>query len=359
MNHSHIPPSGLKRIIACTASLDFCAGSELPEVDGDDAELGTVAHELAEHLLNDKDFDHPLMDADMVYHVGRYVEYCTRLGGSKFVEACVDVPEIHEDCSGTLDFGTIAGTTLHIVDLKYGMRAVDVENNPQLIAYAKGLLNQLERDHVIDKITMHIYQPRAYHTDGHARVHSITVDELNERVDSIALRVSMACSDSALFETGEHCYKCPRLHDCDAGTQASYNAIDVITSSRVNINSNSGQLGRDLIMIEHAERVLKDRKSSLQDVIEFRLKSGIPSSTHYMEMSKGNRKWNVAADVVKAEAMLAGVNESDITKTTLQSPAALEKLGLDKDTVKSMITQPVYSKLKPINFKNAQRIFKK
>jgi len=354
VKHARVAPSSLNHNCECTASLNFCSDSELPDLPGDESEEGNVAHELGASMLMGVAYDNPLIDDTMRSYVEDYFNYCMSFGGNcdvRFIEHHVKIPQVHKECEGTLDFGAIVGNTLHIVDLKYGYRYVEVYHNRQLLAYARGLCNEYPH---VELVVMHIFQPRLYHRDGVARSWTLSVDGLNIHIDVIANRIELADSASAYFETGTHCYKCPRLHDCEAGTVASYNAIDVIMSQNNSINSDSTQLGNDLLMIEQAERVLKDRKTALKEVIEFRLKSGVQCPTHYLETSRGNRRWNVTEEEVEASAVLAGVDAMD---HKLKSPAAMERAGLDKKTVKSMITQPSYSKLVAVNFKQIKKVF--
>ena len=351
MDHSSIPPSGLNRVVQCTGSLLFSRDSELPELSNEESEIGTCAHELAAN----PQYESPLIDDEMREAVKGYVEYCEKVSSSsmvKHVERRVSIPRVHADCWGTLDYGTLVGRTLHVIDLKYGYRHVEVFGHKPMIAYAGGLINEIGN---VDKIVLHIYQPRAHHPDGIARTWELTPHELDCELEFISVRVHEALTGGE-FKTGVACYKCPRLHDCPAATAASYNAIDVVMSSTASVNGESLQLGRDLIAIENAERVLNDRKSALKEVLQFRIASGKPCPTHTIESKLGNRAWSVSEAEVCAMAQMEGIDDTHNLK--LKSPAQLEKAGVDKKTIQGMVKRSQYGKLKPIDFKNIERIFK-
>ena len=353
MQHSSIPPSSLNRVVHCTASLKYSRESELPELANEECEIGTAAHALAESMLKGEAFESPLIDDEMIDHVKGYVEYCKSISGTHYIEQRVEIPQVHSECWGTFDFGAIDSSTAHIVDLKYGYRFVDVMSNYPLLAYAGGIVRLSPKR--ISLITMHIYQPRGHQPGGVARTVTITADQLNKQLAYIAQRVNEAVEGVPQFTTGK-CYKCPRLHDCPAATAASYNAIDVIMRSNTSANSESLQLGRDLLAIENAERVLSDRKTALREVLMFRLSSGIPCPTHTIETKLGNRAWSVSDAEVEAIAQVEGITDTHNLK--LKSPAQMEKAGVDKKIVKSIVKRSQYGKLKQIDFETAKRIFK-
>ena len=64
------------------------------------------------------------------------------------------------DIYGTCDFLMIIGNELHIVDLKYGYQEVDAWENPQLMIYALGALNEFDCLYDIQVVHLNIFQPR-------------------------------------------------------------------------------------------------------------------------------------------------------------------------------------------------------
>src|SRR5208282_3610174 len=149
--HSKLGASGAERWMNCPGSVALLSELKLPESDEPEyRKLGTAAHEVACICLRNA-FDAweligqtyiCLVDEDMVDAVQMYLDECRSLPeGDTFIEYHVDAPEFHHDFYGTTDFACVSGTTLYVRDYKHGMGiAVDVENNPQIMYYAFGVL---------------------------------------------------------------------------------------------------------------------------------------------------------------------------------------------------------------------------
>jgi hypothetical protein len=74
-------------------------------------------------------------------------------------------PDKKESAFGTTDTGIIAydGSSIHVIDLKYGYGEVFAPNNAQLLLYAAGIINDLGFIYDFDNlktISLTIYQPR-------------------------------------------------------------------------------------------------------------------------------------------------------------------------------------------------------
>lgn len=172
--HSALGPSAAAKWSNCAAALSAEARFLELNPDYDDsnpaAEEGTRAHELADNILQDPDFDTSGEEAEMLRHCLRYVDYCLETGvgdlnAIRATEQRLYMPGIHADAYGTGDYSvyTPSDETLHTIDFKYGQGVfVEVEGNLQLVMYAEGARHFLEKEHGIKakKFVMHIYQPR-------------------------------------------------------------------------------------------------------------------------------------------------------------------------------------------------------
>ncbi|KAK1548903.1 hypothetical protein Q3G72_003266 [Acer saccharum] len=157
------------------------------------ADEGTAAHHLASECLegeHDAKFflgkhihvqekhtewcDKPgkdvyLVDADMTREVQKYVDYVRAAVGNGKLHIEQRLPIFGgaiPDQFGTSDVVIVFDTELVICDLKYG-RGVQVfaENNPQMMLYALGALDEFDPLGDIETVRMVIHQPRLNHVD--------------------------------------------------------------------------------------------------------------------------------------------------------------------------------------------------
>src|SRR5690606_938184 len=99
-----------------------------------------------------------------------------------FIERRFHCPSIHPLFYGTSDFCFLDADarTLHVWDYKHGAGiVVEVEDSPQLKYYACGMLEDLGLWDDIDRVVLHIVQPRGWHSDGPHRIWSISTDDLD------------------------------------------------------------------------------------------------------------------------------------------------------------------------------------
>lgn len=178
MPHAELSPSSAHRWIACPGSVALCRG--LPDEGSSFAREGTIAHALAQRCLTDgtdaaAHLDTVIADgdaegtvtADMAENVQVHLDYVRNLGADVvMVEESVPIDHItlEEGARGTADVIAVKGTTMHVIDLKYGRGVrVDSEENPQLALYALGAMALYGDLFDVQSLRVSIVQPRLNH----------------------------------------------------------------------------------------------------------------------------------------------------------------------------------------------------
>lgn len=219
-------PSGSSIWLNCPRSARLSRG--VPRRSSKWADEGTLAHELAEHLLRgaipqDKVGTYP---DDMVAALASYIKFVADLRDLGLVleriEDRVNLDglwpdgEAPESVFGTADYVAVTpGGALYVVDLKYGANyVVEVGWNSQLMIYALGVWLGLRDKVDIRKITIAVVQPRAKHHVGTTRWHVFDlVDLLDWAYETLVPAVELIAGDTPdedlpLVE-GSHCKWCP------------------------------------------------------------------------------------------------------------------------------------------------------
>lgn len=180
--HAKLSASGASRWATCPGSVKMEEG--IPDTESIYAKEGTLAHELSElklkHYLDSKGFgkrklnaavkkikEDELYQAEMDGFTDNYVDFIKEKALSFPSKPYIEIEKKVDFSSwvpggfGTCDCILIHGSTLSIIDLKYGKGVpVSAEKNEQLILYALGAYNAFSLIYDIKKIEMNIVQPR-------------------------------------------------------------------------------------------------------------------------------------------------------------------------------------------------------
>lgn len=246
MAHAILAPSAAGRWTICTRAPRLEA---LVTNEGSDFALeGTIAHAVAEKIhrsdngkfnASDRkllqqefgaDFDR-LYGKEMLRHAEDFVIYCKKNLPEDcyiFIEHKLDITSHIEEGFGTMDFGAIylrsddEGKTwywvLETFDFKYGkgVPVSAIENTQQKI-YALGVLNEYLHIFPIEKVIMHIYQPRIQNNSDWM----ISTEDLLKWGEWLKVRAKLAFAGEGEFVAGDHCTFCKVKHNCRA--LAEYN----------------------------------------------------------------------------------------------------------------------------------------
>ena len=180
--HAKLSASGASRWASCPGSVQMEEG--IPDRESIYAQEGTLAHEMSElklkHYLDPKGFgkrklnaaikklkENELYQAEMDSYTDTYVDFIKEKALSFpsnpyiEIEKRVDFSRWVDGGFGTCDCVLIHGSTLSIIDLKYGKGVpVSAEQNEQLILYALGAYDAFNLIYNLDKIELNIVQPR-------------------------------------------------------------------------------------------------------------------------------------------------------------------------------------------------------
>ncbi len=331
LGHSPLGASGAYRWMACPGSVGLSQGIVDPE--SEHAALGTAAHAVAAQcLLKGLDAwqamgewvtdDCIVVDKEMADAVQVYLNHArARLpgGGQRWVERPFHCPSLHRLFYGTSDLTDYyADERLLVVgDYKHGAGiVVEVENNPQLMYYACGMLESLDLWSAVDTVTLHVCQPRGFHFDGPIRSWSISVPELEAWLFDVLLPAMDKALVSHETKSGEHCRFCPaRGHACPQILSDLEELTAMLAAAEPLTNE---QLGRFLDLLDVAK--IAGKKHA--DDAFGRLQAGQAVPGRKLANARSNRIWKPEA----APAIQAKFGTAAFTEPELKSPAQIEAL---------------------------------
>jgi hypothetical protein len=354
--------------MACPGSVAMEADE--PDSSNDYSDEGTAAHHLgAVCLLGDRDAaefigrriavcegkaywnpDQPgeasnIFDVDdtMAGHVQAYVDKVREYylpGVMASVERRMPIDHItgEEGACGTADVVIVSSPRreLTIIDLKYGMREVDVVRNKQLMIYALAALRAYEPVCDIETVRMVIAQPRL----GHYPEWSCSVEELREFEKNARWHAEIALNNEKGngLNPGPHCQKnyckaratCPALaRHVQEAIGADFICIDeaVQSGNPLDIGDEDAEgLGAKMAAIP----MIEDWCKAVRAKVEAKLFAGesVPGYK-LVQGKKGNRKWS---NETEAEMVMKGfkLKVEEMYDLKLITPTTAEKLAKAK-----------------------------
>ena len=326
--------SAASRWIACPASARL---SELmPYVEGGEAaKIGTAIHALAETCFQ--------LNSDPMKSVGTVVEGIKMTEENcefalehlkaiwaiedELGEGCVTVEKFlpYQDTPQVKVGGTadVVGYShenrkLIIADLKTGRGYVDADND-QLRLYALAALEAEQLYKYIDTVELWIIQPH----HGETRKHSMTTQELVDW-EHYVLIPAIENALNPLFQpvpSDSACQYCNARTICPAQANiaevvATAPPVEMLTEEQISV------LLTKFDMVEGYIKAVRDHALK-------RMESGFVIDGWQLQPKRALRSWTDESDAKKGLLAL-GLDEDQVTKTELISPAAAEKL-LTKD----------------------------
>lgn len=240
--HSKLGASISKRFMSCPGSVNLCR--TLPPSPGTEySREGTFLHALTTYCLRKGDVtarnylgcslgvnpDDSLAEsgdievtADHVAAVDACLDHAWGLIApetSHWTEQRFHLADIDERMFGTNDLAILVGTTLHVIDYKFGRGVpVEVEGNSQLLYYGLGAVRELSAHGACpERLALTIIQPRCPHADGPVRTWEIDLFDLAVFEAELAAAVKATDAPDAPLVAGDHCKFCPGTRIQDDG----------------------------------------------------------------------------------------------------------------------------------------------
>jgi hypothetical protein len=348
MAHAKLSPSGAHRWMACPGSVGLEAA--FPDQSSAYAAEGTLAHTLASEHLDGSGL-HPsqrigevhevdgftfTVDAAMADYVDNYCrlvrEYAD--GGLLLVEQRVPIAHVTGEAgaTGTSDAIVVhtAKRMLYVVDLKYGMGVrVDAGDNPQLMMYALGAMEQCDQLGEFDQVCMVIHQPRL----NHVSEHWIYVGDLWAFKREAAEAAELTRQPDAPLVPGEkQCRFCKAKATCPA-LRAEVTEVVSGSATLDEFLVPDMTTGDNYLSVAMSKvGLVEDWCKAVRAEVERRLMAGqTVDGFKLVEGRRGNRKWSDDAEV---EALFKSfrLRQDEMYDYSLISPTKAEKLL--KDTPK-------------------------
>ena len=347
-DHALLSASSAHRWLNCPPSA--VAAELYPDQDTDFTREGTLAHEVAEFVArygsegrrrDPVQWDMEGITTEMVACAEGYSAYIQEQvkdrAATIMLEQRVDFSPWVPDGFGTCDCILIQGSVLTIIDYKYGQGvAVSAEDNPQMKLYALGALNDFGFAYDVNRVEMHIYQPRINNVSDC----TLMVEDLMEWAEKTVKPIAQkAIKGKGSYSAGEWCKFCPHAGRCRKLTQICTEYVETHSLRAAVPVLAPHEVAEVLAMEPLISLWLKRIKAQAMTTL---LDGGEVPGWKVVE-GRASREWISEQDVANV-LKDAGYSLEDYTKTELLSPAAMEK-ALGKKKVAELLLNLVDRKV--------------
>lgn len=229
---------------------------------------------------------------------------------------------------GTADAIVINGSTLHIVDLKYGTGVkVSAHENKQLMIYGWAALSALRKHYEIKDVVMHIVQPRLYHIDQYAS----TPEALHAFADEVFIAAERCINPNPEFNpTEKACQWCRAKAKCPALYRHN---LEVVGDDFEVLPNPADLTDEQLDVVMRNKGLLEGWLKSIEAYIFSKIERGESFPGWKMVHGRSMRKYTD-----KAEAVLSEILGADAYDKKLKGIGAMEKLVGKKQFTELNIT---------------------
>lgn len=363
--HALLSASSAERWINCPPSAKICA--EIPDTETVYAAEGTLAHSMCEVKLTayatatpkrtvttklNKIKKNELYNPEMDRYTDEYADFVKKLALSYpskahiAIENKVNFSNYVPDGFGTADCIIIHSSELHIIDFKYGTGVhVSAEDNSQLKLYALGALNAYGMFYAVDKVFLHIVQPRLnnfsdWETD---------VAALKEWGESIKHIAQLAYEGKGKMKAGKHCMFCKIKSTCRKRAEenlelAKYQFAKPVPLAKKGEPTLSGdEVGEVLVTAQRLKSWVEDlEKYALGAILEGKEIKGWKAVE-----GRGSRCWNGDTDAVVQRLAALNYPEDIAFERKMLTAPQLEKVIGKTDFANNFNDLVVKTKGKP------------
>jgi len=319
--HALLSASSAHRWLECQPSA--VAAEAYPNEGTDFTREGTLAHEVAElYAKGDRTAPGKEITQEMVECAEGYRDYIQEQihddNALVLLEQRVDFSPWVPDGFGTADCIIIQGTTMDVIDYKFGKGvAVSAEDNPQEKLYGLGALNDYGFAYDIETVRLHIYQPRI----NNVSVDELTAEKLLAWGESVKPVAEQAAKGKGKYNAGAWCKFCPHAGRCRTLSNICSEYVET-HGLRVKMPILAPHEVAEILAMEPLvslwlKRVRDQALASMlngEQVPGYKVVAG----------KQGNRKWS---DELQVMAVLeaAGYTRDSVTETKLLTPASMDK----------------------------------
>lgn len=338
-SHAVLGASGAPRWLNCHGSIRLC--QDIPDKSSSYAEEGTLAHALAELIINynlsrltkkefNKEFarikENPYYCQEMQEYIEGYVKTIWELmneakaiskDAELLTEQRLDFSDWVPDGFGTGDVVIVYDKVIHIIDLKYGKGVgVSAEDNPQLMLYGLGALSTYDMLYDIETIKMTVIQPRLDNISSY-EVYAWDLQDWGENVVKPA--AEDALSDSAECKPGDWCKFCKAKATCRARKDAMTELAKMEFQTPGLLEDS--EIGEVLRLADQLTAWASDIKEYAQEEAE----KGKKWDGWKLVEGRSNRKYSDETKVAEA-LKKAGYEEALLYERKLYGITAMEKI---------------------------------
>lgn len=337
--HSRLGASSSHRWMNCPGSVKLCEA--VPDKSSSYAEEGTLAHSLAELIINynlgrikKAEFNKGMKkiqggqyySQEMQDYIKDYTEKVWELMNAAksiskdavlLTEQRLDFSDWVPDGFGTGDVVIVYDRVIHIIDLKYGKGVgVSAEENPQLMLYGLGALSSYDMLYDIEKVILTIIQPRL---DSISTYETTAAELLEWGEKKVRPAAEETLKDDAKCVAGEWCRFCKVKAVCRARKDAMTELAKMEFSDPRLLEDY--EIGEVLRLADQLTAWAGDVKEYAQEEAE----KGKKWDGWKLVEGRSNRKYSNEAKV--AETLKeAGYNEALLYEKKLYGITSMEKI---------------------------------
>lgn len=338
-DHALLSASSADRWLNCPPS---AVAAEAYQNEGTEfTQEGTLAHEVAEVVAREMvETNESNTNRDWGDEVTQEMVDCAE-GYRDYIQEQISDPsalimlEQRVDFSpwvpggfGTADCIIIQGSTMDVIDYKYGKGvAVSAIDNPQEKCYGLGALNDYGFAYEIERVRLHIYQPRI----NNVSTFEISADDLLAWGEKIKPVAEQAAQGKGKYNAGAWCKFCPHAGRCRQLTKICSEYVQT-HGLKIRVPVLAPHEVAEVLAMEPLVSLWLKR---VKDQALSSMLNGEQVPGYKVVAGRGSRQW---ADDLETANLLqaAGYSREDITETKLLSVAAMEK-ALGKKKVAELV----------------------